>query len=168
MYYYDGSRYKVKVLSKNGRALAKQLVIFRINKKNYKVKSNSKGIASLKIPYTVKPGTYSIWAKYAGLSVKNKVIVKQVLSSKKTVRVRKYAKKLVLKASLKNGKKALKNKLIRFKFKGKTYKAKTNLKGLAKVTLKRKVTRKLKRGKQYTVSIIYLKDIIKTKVKVKR
>ena len=168
MYYYDGSRYKVKVLSKNGRALAKQLVIFRINKKNYKVKSNSKGIASLKIPYTVKPGTYSIWAKYAGLSVKNKVIVKQVLSSKKTVRVRKYAKKLVLKASLKNGKKALKNKLIRFKFKGKTYKAKTNLKGLAKVTLKRNVTRKLKRGKQYTVSIIYLKDIIKTKVKVKR
>lgn len=168
MYYYDGSRYKVKVLSKNGRALAKQLVIFRINKKNYKVKSNSKGIASLKIPYTVKLGTYSIWAKYAGLSVKNKVIVKQVLSSKKTVRVRKYAKKLVLKASLKNGKKALKNKLIRFKFKGKTYKAKTNLKGLAKVTLKRKVTRKLKRGKQYTVSIIYLKDIIKTKVKVKR
>ncbi|WP_295619694.1 hypothetical protein [uncultured Methanobrevibacter sp.] len=168
MYYYDGSRYKVKVLSKNGRALAKQLVIFRINKKNYKVKSNSKGIASLKIPYTVKPGTYSIWAKYAGLSVKNKVIVKQVLSSKKTVRVRKYAKKLVLKASLRNGKKALKNKLIRFKFKGKTYKAKTNLKGLAKVTLKRKVTRKLKQGKQYTVSIIYLKDIIKTKVKVKR
>ena len=152
MYYYDGSRYKVKVLSKNGRALAKQLVIFRINKKNYKVKSNSKGIASLKIPYTVKPGTYSIWAKYAGLSVKNKVIVKQVLSSKKTVRVRKYAKKLVLKASLRNGKKALKNKLIRFKFKGKTYKAKTNLKGLAKVTLKRKVTRKLKQGKQYTVS----------------
>jgi len=71
-------------------------------------------------------------------------------------------------SKLENGKKALKGKKISFKFKGKTYSAKTNSKGLAKVTIKRKVIRQLKRGKSYKVSIIYLKNTITGTVKVKR
>ena len=86
----------------------------------------------------------------------------------KTKTVKRWWKKFTLKATLKNGKKPLKGKKISFKFKGKTYKAKTNSKGVAKVTIKRKVIRKLKRGKSYKVSISYLKDTIKRTVKVKR
>jgi len=71
---------------------------------------------------------------------------------------------LVLKAKLK---KKLKGKKIIFKFKGKKYTAKTNKQGIAKVTIKKKVIKKLKKGKKYTVKISYLKVSIKTKVKVK-
>ena len=92
----------------------------------------------------------------------------QEFKSKKVVKVKKSAKKLVLKATLKktNGK-VLKNKVIKFKFKGKTYKSKTNKKGMAKVTIKEKVINKLKKGKTYTVKITYLTDAIKSYVKVK-
>ena len=61
----------------------------------------------------------------------------------------------------------LKSKQATFKFKGKTYKVKTNRKGIAKKTLNRKVIKKLKRGKTYAVKVTYLKDTIKTTVKVK-
>ena len=72
------------------------------------------------------------------------------MKTKKTVKIKKSAKKIVLKATLKNGKTALKGKVIKFKIKGKTYKAKTNKKGVAKVTVKKKVIKKLKKGKKLT------------------
>jgi hypothetical protein len=84
------------------------------------------------------------------------------------VKVKKSAKKLVLKATLKSSKgKPLKGKKITFKFKGKTYKAKTNKKGVAKVTIKKKVIKKLKKGKKYTYTAKYVDDKVKGKVKVK-
>lgn len=67
----------------------------------------------------------------------------------------KKSKKLVLSATLKQGNVALKGKKITFKFKGKTYKAKTNAKGVAKVTIKKSVLKKLKVGKKVTVKAIY-------------
>ena len=73
---------------------------------------------------------------------------------------------MVLKATLKwtNGK-AIKGKKIVFKFKGKKYKAKTNKKGVAKVTIKnKKLIKKLKKGKKYTYSAKYIDDYVKGKV----
>ena len=61
-----------------------------------------------------------------------------------------------------------KKKLIKFTFKGKTYKAKTNKKGIAKVTVKKAVINKLKKGKTYKAKVAYKKDYVKTTVKVKR
>ena len=168
MHYFDGSKYTLKVYGKTGKLLSKQTVTIKLNKKTYKIKSNKKGVAIFKIPKTVKPGTYTISASYAGLTVKNKLKVKQVISSQKTKTVKRWWKKFTLKATLKNGKKPLKGKKIIFKFKGKTYKVKTNSKGVAKVTIKRKVIRKLKRGNSYKVTISYLKDTIKRTVYVKR
>ena len=91
---------------------------------------------------------------------------------KKTVKVKK-GKKLVLKAKLKwtlksNKGKSLKGKKIVFKFKGKKYTAKTNKKGVAKVTIKSKVTKKLKRGKKYKFTARYFKNTVKGKVKVRK
>ena len=167
MYYFDGTKYSVKVYGDNGKPVGKnKVVVIKINKQTYNVETNSKGLAVLRISKQITPGKYKITAKYAGQTVKNTLKVKQSLTSKKTT-VKKSAKKLVLKASLKNGKTPLKSKKITFKFNGKTYKVKTNKKGIAKKTLNKKVIKKLKKGKSYTVKVTYLKVTIKTTVKVK-
>ena len=164
MYYFDESSYKFKVYGNDGKLVgANKVVSVKLNKKTYKVKTNNKGVASLKIPNTINPGTYTITATYAGQTVKNTVKVNQVLkTTKKTVK--KSAKKLVLKAMLKN---QLKGKVIKFKFNGKTYKAKTNKKGIAQVTIKKNVINKLKKGKTYAFKVTYVKDTIKSTVKVR-
>ena len=169
MYYYDGSSYKVRIVGNDGKFVGKnQVVTIKIGKKTYKVKTNANGYAVLKIPNAITPGKYTIAATYAGQTVKNQLTVKQVLKTTKTVTVKKSAKKLVLKASLKKGKTALKNKVIKFKVNGKIYKAKTNKKGLAKYTLKKSAIKKLKAGKKYTIKVAYLKDVVKSTLKVKR
>jgi invasion protein IalB len=55
-----------------------------------------------------------------------------------------------------------------FKFKGKKYTAKTNKKGVAKITVKKSVLKKLKAGKKITYTATYLKDTVKRTVKVKK
>lgn len=145
---------------------------FNFNGKTYTAKTGSNGIAKVTINKSVlkklKAGkTYTVKISYFKDTIKTSVKVLQPLSSKKTVTVKKSAKKMVLQASLKYGKTPLKNKKITFKFKGKTYSAKTNSKGVAKVTIKKSVLTKLKSGKTYAVKISYLTDTIKTNVKVK-
>ena len=82
--------------------------------------------------------------------------------------VKKSAKKLTLTVKLTKGKALLKNKKIKFRFRGKNYIAKTNSKGIAKVIIKKSVLKKLKAGKKYTVKMSYLKNSIKRTVKVKK
>ena len=90
----------------------------------------------------------------------------KLTSKNKTVK--KSAKKLTLTVKLTKGKALLKNKKIKFRFRGKNYYAKTNSKGIAKVIIKKSVLKKLKVGKKYTVKMSYLKYSIKRTVKVKR
>ena len=92
---------------------------------------------------------------------------KVTLTLKKSV-VKRSAKKLVLKATLKINGKAAKGKIIKFKFNGKTYKAKTNKKGVAKVTIKKKVLRKLKIGKKVKIQAAYNKTVKKFTARVKK
>jgi hypothetical protein len=112
--------------------------------------------------------TYTITVEYANVKVSNKIVVKSILNSK-NVNIKKSAKKLVLKASLSrvNGK-YLAGKKIIFKFNGKKYAAKTNKKGVAKITLKKKAIKKLKANRKYAVKISYLDDSINRIVKVKK
>ncbi len=165
---YTSKRYyKVKVYNKFNKLAKGVIVRFKVGKKTFKVKTNSKGIAKLKLS-KFAPKKYKITISYKGTKVTKKLTIKHILKLKKA-KVRKNAGKLVLKASLnKVDGKYLKGKKIKFKFKGKTYKAKTNSKGLAKVTIKRKVLKKLKAGKKITYKAIYRKDIAKRTVKVKR
>ncbi|WP_295600785.1 hypothetical protein [uncultured Methanobrevibacter sp.] len=142
---------------------------------HYVAKVDKNGYASLKI--TLLPKKYTITAEYKGFKTSNKLVVKQTLKVvKKTIKVKK-GKKITIKATLKwaNG------KVIKFKFKGKTYKAKTNKKGLAKVVIKKKtVLKKLKKGKTYKVKVTYsvkhkfcngyqtVNNVVKCKVKIKK
>ena len=162
---YDGGKYfSVNVVTANGIAVSGASVTFNINSKTTTVKTDSDGIAKIKI--TDIPKKYTITTTYKGESVKNTVTVKQILTASK-VTVKKTAKKFTLKAKLKINGKLVKGKQITFKFNGKTYKVKTNSKGIAQKTLNKKVINKLKKGKTYTVKVTYKKDTIKTTVKVK-
>lgn len=168
MYYADGSSFKVRAYGVNGNPVgANQVVTITLNKVTYKVKTDKNGYATLKIPNTVKPGTYTLTATYAGQTIKNTVKVNQVLKLAK-VKVKKSAKKLVIKATLKKGKTPIKNKKLTFKFKGKKYTAKTNKKGVAKIKIKKSVLKKLKKGKKVKYQVTYLKDTVKRTAKVKK
>lgn len=133
--YYKGSTgYKVRAYGKDGKPVgAGKIVSIKVNGKTYKVKTNKKGYATLAI--NLKPGKYTIKATYNKYSVTNKIVVKTTLItknlSKKKSKTTKYQAKLL------NGNgKVLKGKKITFKFKGKTYTAKTNKKGIATITIK--------------------------------
>jgi hypothetical protein len=168
MYYFDGHKYKVRVKDDSGNFVGKnQIVTIKIGKQSFKVKTDAYGYAILKIPSKITPGNYKIYATYKGQTVKNKLTVKQVLKTTKTVNVKKSAKKLVLKATLKKGKTPIKSKVVKFKVNGKTYKAKTTKNGIAKVTLKKAVINKLKAGKKYAIKVSYLSDVVKATLKVK-
>jgi hypothetical protein len=168
MYYFDGSKFKARIVGNDGNFVGKgQTVIIKLNKKTYKAKTSVNGYITLKIPKTLKPGTYKLTATYKGQTIKKAIKVKQNLKTTKKYSVKKTAKKLVIKATLKNGKKAVKGKKITLNINGKKFSAKTNKYGIAKFTIKKNVIKKLKKGKTYTVKVTYLKNTIKTKVKVR-
>lgn len=97
--------------------------------------------------------------------IKKPDVVKLAL---KKVTVKRSAKKLVLTATLKINGKLAKSKTLKFKFKNKVYKAKTNKKGIAKVTIKKSILKKLKKGKKVTYQVSYGKKVKKVTVKVKK
>lgn len=160
MYFLNGASYKVRAFDDDGNPVGVgETVNVKINGKTYKVKTDKNGYASYKI--TLKAKTYTITAEYKGFTVSNKITVKPVLTAKNISK--KKAKKIKFTAKLVNGKgKPLKGKKITFKIKGKTYKVKTNKKGVAKLTLKN-----LKVGK-YKITTKYGKSTIKNTIKIKK
>jgi hypothetical protein len=163
---YAFGSYSVTVYGIDGKVASGVNVVFKINgKKIGSAKTNKKGVASIKIKKA--PKKYKITAEALKVKFTKKVTVKHALTLK-TVKVKKSAKKLVLTATLKNGKKPIKSKKITFKFNGKKLTAKTNKKGVAKVTVKKAVLKKLKVGKKVKYQATYLKDTVKKSVKVKK
>ena len=169
VYYVGNAEYKARIIGDDGNPESEgKNVVVLIDNKMQNIKTDKNGFVTIKIDSNFKVGTHSIEIRYNGVSAKNKVVVKHLVSLK-SVSVKKSAKKLVLTAKLAkvNGK-YLKNKIIVFKFKGKTYKAKTNKKGVAKVAIKKLVLKKLKVGKKVVYQATYLKDTVKKTAKVKR
>lgn len=159
MYYGANSYYNVRVFDDFGKAISGEAIKILINAKQYSVKTDKNGFASVKLN-KLAAKTYTVSVTYKGFKVSNKITVKPTLTAKnKSV---KKGKTVTFKAKLINSKgKALKGKKITFKIKGKTYKAKTNKKGFAKIKIK-----KLKAGK-YKIKSIYGKLMISNKIVVK-
>ena len=103
---------------------------------------------------------------YGGIA-KN-CVYKNTKITLKTVKVKKSAKKLTLKATLKKGSSPLKAKQVTFKFNGKSYKAKTNSKGIAKCTIKKNVLKKLKVGQKVKYQAKYSRFVAKKTAKVQK
>ena len=133
---------KATLKDKNNKALANKKIVFTVNGKTYSGKTNSKGIASVKIKLS-KKGTYTYTAKFAGdktynsISKKGKLILGQ-LSTSLTVKKYTFKKSATkkIKVTLKSGKTALQSKKVSIKVNGKTYSAKTNSKGVATISIK--------------------------------
>jgi len=158
MYYGAGKVYKVKVVGDYGKAVKKLKVTFKINGKKHYAYTDKNGYASLKI--SQKPGKYTIYVEYKGFKVSNRITVKSTIVTK-DIKVKK-SKAIKFKAKLLNSKgKVLKYKKIKFYFKGKTYKVKTNKKGIAIL----KINKKYKRGK-YTIVSKYGTLKIKNKIRI--
>ena len=128
------------------------------------------------------PKTYAITSTFKGTTVTKTLKVKNTLKAKKSFTLKKTAKKLVLKATLKwsNGK-AIAGKKVSFKFKGKIFTVKTNKNGIAKITLSVKMLSnkivkltfkknvvKLSLGKTYKMVVRYKNETAKSKLVVKK
>ena len=146
-YYKQSKQFKVRVYGADGKPAVGKFVNFTIGKHTYKVRTDKKGYATLKI--NMKPGKYTVITKFEDVKVKNKITVKTTLITKnKSKKVKKSAK---FKIKVLNSKgKAYKNQLVKVKFKGKTYKLKTNRKGIAIF----KIPKNLKVGK-YKIKTTY-------------
>ena len=166
--YLSGKTFSISVYEFGSTpAIKNTKVVIKVNNKAFKtLKTKDRGIVKFKI--TQVPGKYKLSISSLNATVTKTLTVKHLVTLK-TVNVKKSAKKLTLQASLAkiNGK-YLKNKKITFKFKGKKYAAKTNKKGVAKVTIKKSVLKKLKVGKKITYQATYSKDTVKKTVKVKK
>lgn len=158
--YLDSKTFKALIIGDDGKAVGSGVKVnVVLNGVKSSLKTDKNGYITKKI--TLPAGKYSVKVTYKGYSVSNKITVKHILKSK-NVSV-KAKQNIKVQATLKysNGK-VLKNKKIKFSLKGKTYTAKTNAKGIAKVTIKNKY----KAGK-YALKITYEKDSIKKTVTVK-
>lgn len=167
--------FKVNVADDAGGAIS-----VMINGKEYTGSYFTKS-GSLTFP-GLSDGTYTAVVTYSGdykypsvsktltFTKSSKKVSKKTKISLKLakVKVKKSAKKLVLKATLKINGKAVKGKKITFKFNKKTYRAKTNKNGVAKVTIKKTILKKLKVGKKVKYQASYGKTTVKKTVKVKK
>ena len=144
--YTNAYKYKVRVTI-DGKAVVKQYVTFKFNKKTYKRLTNSKGYATLKLP-KVKPmkTKYTITMAYKDIKLSKKIKVNSIIVAKKVQ----------------------KGKKITLKFNGKKYKAKTNKKAIATFKIKNNVLKKLKVGKKYVYKVTYGKDVVNKKITVKK
>ena len=160
-YTYSGV-YRVQVYGDNGQAVgAGENVVIKVGGKTFNAITNNKGFASVRIS-GLTPKTYTITAEYKGVTVSNKLVVKHLLKAKNKKYKRYKAKKYTATLKTSAGK-AIKGKKITFKIKGKTYKAKTNKKGVASIKIKG-----LTKVGKYRITIKYLKSTIKKTITVKR
>ncbi len=159
-YYKNSKKFKVRVYGADGKLAIGKFVNITIDKHTYKVKTNKKGYATLKIDK--KPGKYTVITQYDNVKVKNKIKIKTVLKTKDLSKKAKKSAKFKVKVLNSKGK-AFKNQAVKIKFKGKTFKLTTNKKGKAVF----EVPNKLKVGK-YTIKTTYKGLTNKNKIIVKK
>ena len=158
-YYAKKTTYKVTLLDSSKKAVAGKSIVFTINNKEYVAKTNSKGVATLKLK--LKPGKYTIISEFGDTMVKNQIKVKNVLITKNLVKKFKKLGKFKVKVLNSKGK-AYAKRTVKISFRGVTTKIKTNKKGIATF----KVSKNLKKGK-YTIKTIYNGLTRKNKITVK-
>ena len=159
MYYGSGKSYSVKVSDDNGNPAKGVKVKFTIAGRSFIRTTDNNGIASLKI--SLNPAIYTVTAEYKNVRVVNKIAVKSIIITKNIVV--KKGKTIVFNARLldSNGK-ILKNKILTFKFMGKTYHVRTNNYGIASL----KITKNFNKG-NYLIITSYQRVINKNRIAIR-
>lgn len=145
--------FKVKLTDNKGKVVSNQNIAFKINGKTQTAKTDSNGIAKVKVSLT-NTKIYGISISYGGnnylksILKTGKVVVKTGLKKSKitasNIKVKKNTKKsFSLKLTSSNGKAIAKQK-VTVKLNGKTHTLKTNSKGEAKLSIKFNVAKKYK------------------------
>ena len=168
VYYLDGSTVTARVMS-NGVAVSGVVVMFNVDGKTYSVLSDVNGYAKLNL--NLAPGTHKVTAAFNNNTASSNVVVKSLLSAKKTTNVKKSAKSTIVKITVKGkttkvkftykGKNKIsvnfgntwKNQKVIVSFKGKTYQVKVNSKGKGALKLTKSVSNKLKKNKKYSTTV---------------
>ncbi|WP_298500379.1 transglutaminase domain-containing protein [uncultured Methanobrevibacter sp.] len=157
--YYKGSQhYTATFFDFWGNCLANANVSVTINARQYPLKTNSKGVATLAINYYPCSFKATTTNPVTGYSVNTTVKVLSTITSSDLKKVEGDGKNFVVKFFKNNGK-PLANQNVKFKIKGKTYTVKTNANGQATLSLKN-----FKKG-TYTV-VSYNKDGYSKKNKI--
>ena len=158
-YYGNSKTFNVKVTDLKGKPISGKYIEFYINDKYIKgIKTNKKGYVNLNI--NPLPGNYKITAICNNFKITKNLIIKPVLSLEETT-VNKTSEKLVLRATLKEGKTVLSNKTVTFIFKNKNYDVKTDENGTAQLTIDKSILEKLEVGKTINYNAKYLKNTVK-------
>lgn len=69
-------KFTAKLLNSKGKILKNKNIKFKFKSKTYQIKTNKKGIATLKIKNKYKKGKYAIKTIHGGLQIKNKISIK--------------------------------------------------------------------------------------------
>jgi transglutaminase-like putative cysteine protease len=133
--YYKGStKYTATFLNTDGAVLANTNVKINVNGQTYTKTTNSNGVASLDI--NLNPGTYKVVANnpVTGFNLTTTFKILSTISANDVTKVVNDGKEFTATFYKSNGK-VLANKKVKFKINGKTYKVKTNSKGVASLSL---------------------------------
>ena len=131
----DNKKFKAQFLKSNGKALSKKFIKFKLKGKTYKVKTNSKGQASLSLK-KLKKGTYYVKCyNKDGLSKTFKIqIYKKSATTNLTTNFHRFLvngnKEIKVRLSTSIGAPSHSGKTIKINIAGTTYKCKTDANGM--------------------------------------
>ena len=159
-YYKGPASYKVRVYEDDGKVSKYDYVKITIGKTTKSIKVDKNGYVTFKL--NQKPGKYTIKAQCGPHVVSNKVVIKSTIKTK-NIAV-KLKKSTGFKVKILNSKgKAFAKQAVKVKFNGKSYKLKTNAKGIAIF----KVPNSLKVGK-HIIKTTYNGYTVSNKITVKK
>jgi len=146
---FKGVNVKIKLLTKKGKILAGKRVTVKFNGKTYKLKTNKKGILTLKKSMKLKNKKYTLKIYYMGAKLTKKLKVKAV-----DLKVKVGKSNVAFKVAINN---KAQNKVV-IKVGSKKYSIYTNKNGVKKLTVKKSI---LKNAKTVTCQARYLDDCVK-------
>ena len=148
-YYKASTPFTAQFFNTDGNALTNRWVTITVNGKSHSVKTNGKGIASLQV--NLKPGSYKVVSTdpVTGYRVTTTFTILSTIAP--ASKLKKVQGETFYVKFLKSNGKALAKTKVKVKFKGKTYRKKTNSNGVVGLSLK-----KVKKG-TYNV-VCYNKD----------